>query len=295
MAEGDVITVNSLYSGRVSQVYVEDGDFVEKNQPILSLDSTDAQLSVLEYEYNLDILEVQRKLYEEVYESLVEEEAFEIATSAYGEHASIAEAIQMEYQVYEDALDSIKDRTKKLSYKQEYILTILQNMNTLDVKIHDTQTSLQKAEAEIDSLTIKAPINGQVTQMSMLKQGMFVESGNIVGYLLPEEKKNLFVAYISDEDIGQIHTDDLVRVKIAAYNDTEYESLEGTIISIRDIAFDMDGIGASYMVEIQLKEIPDNVKIGMEGRCDIILGTRTVLDYFLDPFKEGLADSLKER
>ena len=50
-----------------------------------------------------------------------------------------------------------------------------------------------------------------------------------------------------------------------------------------------------YDISIKLDSIPDNLKIGMEGNMDIIIGTRTVMEYFLEPFRKGLADSLKER
>ena len=43
------------------------------------------------------------------------------------------------------------------------------------------------------------------------------------------------------------------------------------------------------------KDLPKDIKVGMEGSCDIIIGKRTVLDYFLEPFKEGFGSSLKER
>lgn len=43
-----------------------------------------------------------------------------------------------------------------------------------------------------------------------------------------------------------------------------------------------------------LDKLPDGIKIGMEGNCDIIIGKRTVLDYFLEPFIEGFEGSLKE-
>ena len=56
----------------------------------------------------------------------------------------------------------------------------------------------------------------------------------------------------------------------------------------------LDGIGAAYKVEIVLDKLPDEIKIGMEGNCDIIIGKRTVLDYFLEPFIEGIEGSLKE-
>lgn len=51
----------------------------------------------------------------------------------------------------------------------------------------------------------------------------------------------------------------------------------------------------SYLVDIKLNKIPDNIKTGMEGEIDIIVGTRTVMDYFLEPFRKGWNDSLKEK
>ena len=101
--------------------------------------------------------------------------------------------------------------------------------------------------------------------------------------------------YVSDEDVSQIKVGDMVSVRITAFEDTGYEYMKGTVLTIGDIALNIEGIGAAYPVEIQMENLPQDIKVGMEGQCDIIIGTRTVLDYFLEPFKEGFRNSLKER
>ena len=97
-----------------------------------------------------------------------------------------------------------------------------------------------------------------------------------------------------DEDITQLNINDTVQIKLSAYNDSRYEYVEGKIVRISDVPMNIEGKGMSYTVDIKLSEIPDNIKSGMEGSIDIIVGTRTVMDYFMEPFKEGLDDSLKE-
>lgn len=86
-----------------------------------------------------------------------------------------------------------------------------------------------------------------------------------------------------------------MKLKIYAYDDTSSEYIEGEIIHISDVPVNIEGKGMSYLVDIKLNKIPDNIKTGMEGEIDIIVGTRTVMDYFLEPFRKGWNDSLKEK
>lgn len=67
------------------------------------------------------------------------------------------------------------------------------------------------------------------------------------------------------------------------------------LFSQRERSIDLlDNVGAAYKAEIELDKLPDEIRIGMEGNCDIIVGKRSVLDYFIEPFIEGLEGSLKE-
>ena len=300
MPEGGVITLDSAYGGRITELAVEDGSTVTEGDVIAVLEHTETALDVEECRYNLEVLQVQREMYGRIYENLCveetdKEEVYAPDTSAYGEYASLADSIILENDVYEKELDRIEDEEEKSAYEQQHKLSVLQNINTLDVKIYSAKISLQNAEEKLERYTIKAPADGQITQMSMVTEGMLVEAGENIGYLIPQDKENLFTAYVPDEDVGQIHTGDAVTVRIAAYHDTEYEYLEGTIVSVGDLALNIDGIGSVYTVGIRIEELPEDLRVGMEGTCDIIIGTRTVLDYFMEPFIDGLLDSMKER
>lgn len=301
MPEGGVIALDSAYGGRIARVEVADESHVRAGDVIAVLENTEAALDAEECRYNLEVLRVQREMYGGIYEHLCDadkedsEEPYTADTSSYGEYAPLEEAILLENAVYEEELDRIENDEEKTAYEKQHRLSVLQNINTLDVKIYSAEISLRNAEEKLERYTVKAPVDGQITQMSMISQGMLVGAGESIGYLIPQDKENLFTAYVPDEDIGQIHTGDTVSVRIAAYRDTEYEYMEGTVATIGDIALNIDGIGAVYAVGIRMDKLPEDLRAGMEGTCDIIIGTRTVLDYFMEPFLDGLHDSLKEK
>ncbi len=65
---------------------------------------------------------------------------------------------------------------------------------------------------------------------------------------------------------------------------------------VSEITVSVEGSGNVYPVEIKLIDAPVlNYRNGAEGTCDIITGTRSVMDYFIEPFRKGLRDSLKEK
>ncbi|MDE6387406.1 MAG: HlyD family secretion protein [Lachnospiraceae bacterium] len=299
--EGGIIAIDSAYGGRIERMDVKDGSFVKAGDVVAVLENAEAWFDTEECRHNLEILQIQREMYGRIYEDLCVEEKedsddlYTTDTSAYGEYALLADAILLENAVYEEELNRIENEEEKSAYEKQHRLSVLQNVNTLDVKIYSAEISLRNAEEKLERYTLKAPADGQITQMSMITQGMLVEAGESIGYLIPAEKENMFTAYVPDEDISQIHTGDAVSVRIAAYRDTENEYMEGTIATVGDIALNIDGIGAVYAVGIRIENLPEDLRVGMEGTCDIIVGTRTVLDYFMEPFQDGLRDSLKEK
>ena len=96
------------------------------------------------------------------------------------------------------------------------------------------------------------------------------------------------------EDITGLKLGDTVQLKLPAYDDTEFECINGTVTSISDIPLNISERGVVYAVKITPEIVPKDIKPGMEGNVDITVGTRTVMEYFLEPFMEGLDNSMNE-
>ena len=155
---------------------------------------------------------------------------------------------------------------------------------------------MEELQRVIENKRIVSPASGIVSNLAVNTTGQILPSGQTVCYIIPEEAEAQFVAYVKSSDIESVSVGDKVSIKITALRDTEYEILTGKVSRIGDLALSAEGLGTVYKVEISLEEVPEELlRIGTDGTCDIIAGERSVLAYFLEPFIEGLQDSLHEK
>ena len=135
-----------------------------------------------------------------------------------------------------------------------------------------------------------------LSNLSVNSEGIILPSGQNVCYIIPEDSESRFIAYVKTSDIEGVHIGDEVRIRLSSLNDTKYERMNGRVEKVGDLAISSEGMGSVYKVEVKIEEIPEELlKVGVDGTCDIIIGKRTVLMYFMEPFIDGLRDSFHEK
>ena len=142
--------------------------------------------------------------------------------------------------------------------------------------------------------SVKAPVSGTVTQLTVVNRNAPVTAGETIGYIVPQDRQMIFTTYVADENMRKIKPDEEVNIKIDAFASDD-RFLPGKVKSVASVASGIDGVGSAYKVDVLPERLPDDVRIGMEGDCDILVGKRSVLDYFLEPFVKGFGESLKEQ
>lgn len=316
MPEGNLVSVINAYGGEVESVDVKDGDFVKKGQVIMSINSESEEASLEELEYQLSILKCQKDVYEKIRDyneedsklSADEEQLpFNIDAKSYKENESVAQAIIAEQELYlinckeydierkrSDFKESVDNQ--KNAYVAQRNLDIMQNINSLEVKIRETEKNIEDTKRTISEKEIKAPTDGVLSNLSVNSEGIILPSGQNVCYIIPEDSESRFIAYVKTSDIEGVHIGDEVRIRLSSLNDTEYERMNGIVEKVGDLAINSEGMGSVYKVEVKIEEIPEELlKVGVDGTCDIIIGKRTVLMYFMEPFIDGLRDSFHEK
>ena len=301
-ANGDIDSqkpiISAVYtnSGSICEIYVNDGDYVEIGDVICRLDSSQYDIALEEYEYNLRLMNVQKELYEILYEKFKAGEIspLEIDAASYGDEQKIAEAIILENSLFINNLSGLTD-DEVVDAVNERLYSITSNINKLDTQIEKTENEIKGLIDNLKNFTVTALTSGTVAYADKLYIGKLVNAGNIVCYINQPNNEYVFNAYVSDRDITHINIGDNVRLKLPAYDDTEYEYLNGVVSEISDIPLNVQGKGIVYSVEIYIENSPEDIKNGMEGNVDIVIGTRTVMDYFIEPFRNGLENSLEER
>ncbi|MBR6094545.1 MAG: HlyD family efflux transporter periplasmic adaptor subunit [Lachnospiraceae bacterium] len=324
MPKNNLISVTNAYGGKVEEIFVSDGQKVKEGDVLLTMDTQTEEENMGFLDYELSLLMVQKDVYSalKAYHDKEKEaegqekplakeqtpsEKYGIDLSKYESNAPVAEALLAEEELYEIRLQeydlSIKAgqnrevlQNQKESFVAERNLTIIQNLNSIAVKMEETEKEKRELLRTIEQKNIKAEADGVVTNLSVNTKGQLLGQGSQIAYIIPDGEETVFRAYVKSSDIEGIQAGENVRVRIAALNDTAYERLEGTVLMVGDAALNVDGLGSVYRVEVELKDIPEGIlKTGEEGTCDILLGKRSVLDYFLEPFISGLQDSLHER
>lgn len=149
----DRIDIATLYAGRIENIYVKEGDFVEKNQPVAKISSTqaDAQLKLAEAQKQRALEAVKRADAEiKAYEQKVSLAKLELNNAQKLKKEKLISATEVEkrqsaYQVAIASMNAAK------SAKGEALAAVSQ-----------AEAQIQQVSETINDLTIKSPISGRV-------------------------------------------------------------------------------------------------------------------------------------
>ena len=259
--------IQSLEGGILSELYVREGDIVEKGQILAQLDLTKTEATVEESaaRYRALLANITR----------LESEVNETELTFPDELSIYPELIRAETRLYEtrqqaleesvlglqEALDLVEEEltlTQKLAKQGAAsnvdVLKLQRQVSDLRLRITDKRSEymvrsreeLGKAQAEASSLesvvrgrvdslsrlTLKSPVRGIVKDVSVTtKGGVLPPSGELM-QIVPLEDQLLIEARISPRDIAYIHPGQEAKVKITAYDYSIFGGLEGVVTVI---------------------------------------------------------------
>lgn len=180
---GNVTPLNTVYldaieGGRVETIYVEAGGFVEAGQPILELSNTTLQLDVISREAQvseqLNNLRNTRLAMEQnrlsLKSQLVEiDYQIQRLTRLAERRQELFEQGLIARQDYEDAADELEyfvNRREVTIESQEADERMrLAQIQSLESAVEQLERNLEIARSNLDHLTIRAPLTGQLTSL----------------------------------------------------------------------------------------------------------------------------------
>jgi hemolysin D len=176
---------------------------------------------------------------------------------------------------------------------------------------------LAKHTYKHDLLELRAPQAGRVKDLSTHTQGTVVQPGTILLNIVPQDEPLLAEVWVSNLDAGFVVTGQPVRVKLSAYPFQKYGVLDGVVHHLSADASDKndnnkgsdpakDGsppdAGLNYRALVELKSSvleaqgsQFRLTPGMQVSAEIVLGTRTVLEYLLSPIQKTVFEAARER
>lgn len=172
-------------------------------------------------------------------------------------------------------------------------------MPALTENKHKIETELIQQQYILEHLTTKAPSTGQIASLIVSHIGQTVSAENPVATLVPSDTELIFEAQVSDKDRADIQKGMKDVVKLQAYPYSDYGTIPAKMTYISPTAFQVKGKGMVYLVRVAIdkKHLHKEIDLvsGLSGILEIKTDNRSILDYFLDPIRDSLNDSLKEK
>ena len=213
------------------------------------------------------------------------------------QYQEVGDVIQYEANV--NQLESFRHHQSKTSNlknstAQPNIGLFSQNSSTVQEQIAVEQDDLEREIGKknqtslLEKGTIRAQEDGVLYLNPERNQSTVVTEGTLLAKLYPlldREGKTKLTAYLSSKDIVGIKIGDSVRFTTTNGANGQVR-LVSTITSIDTIATKTDQ-GNFFKIEAETKitrEQAENLRYGLEGHLQIIIGKKSYLRYYLDDF-----------
>ena len=141
-----------------------------------------------------------------------------------------------------------------------------------------------------------------VLEVARRAPGSLIREGEAVVVLVPADTPLTAEIALRSADTGRLQAGDPARLKIDAFPWRRHGTLDGTLLSVSQESYpDQAHGGALHRAHVAipvpaLAHLPSGIVLlpGMTLTADITTGTRSVLDFFLEPLLRGLGESLRE-
>lgn len=283
--------ISPLVAGTISQVIVQENQYVRKNQKIVCLQTYTfdtklrlnrhqqaqkqafiqdlSQLVSLDSTRLFSLTGLSSLLYSQQYNQF----QYSLIEMLEYQH-KVKKELDADRKLYNDKVIAMREYDEKeYAYRRllaeyrtftEKQLTAWQSDLSLHrVALVDLQAQERQLEEEKVPYTVYAPVSGHIQQWSGKYVGSYIQAGENLGIISPDSLL-LVECQVSSKDIGLIRLNMPVQFQIEAFNYNEWGLVSGKLIDIADDYVIINGKPV-YKVKCQLAQNVIQLKNGARG------------------------------
>ncbi|MGX2040610.1 HlyD family type I secretion periplasmic adaptor subunit [Methylocaldum sp. MU1018] len=178
----------------------------------------------------------------------------------------------------------------------------LDKLHEAEQRVTDLTQELIKAETRGRFMTLTAPVDGVVQQLSVHTVGGVVTPAQPLLVIVPRDNPLEVEAFIQNKDIGFVNAGQEAEVKVETFPFTKYGTIPAKVIQVSNDAVQDEKRGLIYAARVALScatmSVEDktvNLTPGMAVTVEIKTGKRCLIEYFLSPLLQYKDESLRER
>jgi len=161
---------------------------------------------------------------------------------------------------------------------------------------------VRKVEDNLDRTTLRAPVAGIIKTLYVVSVGGVVRAGTTVADIVPADDRLIIEAQLPPQDIGYVRAGQAAKVTLASGDAAKFGDLAGTVERVSPDTLVTEDGRPFYKVRISTErsyfedgKLRYDLFPGMQVVASIQTGSRTVMEYILDPLVGRMQDALRER
>lgn len=278
----------------------------------LSYDNAISQLKAqiqtkkTQLKYNLDQLNIGRDM-EKMYSTIFKRGAisrmeFLKAQSKFSEQNEMVNRIQNE--LTELQFEFARQCSDREAYIGKWHSQLIEEQVEVNRELKSLRKEFEKAGRLWELVQLRAPAHAVILEVGNFSVGSVVEEAQTIMSLVPLDFPIEAEVYIRAQDIGFVRKGDPVRIKLSSFPYEEHGTVNGTVISLSEDAFQQDRGGSTVTTykakvslgEVSLRNVPSDYRVipGMTLTAEIKVGKRRLITYFLYPLIRSFDESMRE-
>lgn len=169
-------------------------------------------------------------------------------------------------------------------------------------EMEELSQRVRKSEDSLNRTTLRAPVDGIVKTLHVVSVGGVVKAGSTVVDIVPADDRLIIEAQLPPQDIGYVRAGQNAKVTLASADAAKFGDLKGTVDLVSPDTLVTEDGRPFYKVRISTdRSFFEDGKLrydlfpGMQVVASIQTGSRTIMEYILDPLIGRMQDALRER
>ena len=176
-----------------------------------------------------------------------------------------------------------------------------EELRAVQTELLDLESKILAAKDVLKRTVVTSPLEGTVVALQTFTTGGVLNPGDPIMDIVPKNDRLLVDAWVDPKDIDVVYPGLLAKVYLTAFQKRHIRPLQGRVMSVSADRLIEDRTGeAYYLVRIELTDSRTEMiggallHPGMTAEVMIVTGTRTALEYLLEPITRSFDVAFRE-
>jgi epimerase transport system membrane fusion protein len=192
-------------------------------------------------------------------------------------------------------------RLKILQRNSDFQRDVASNLSDIQSKVFDLEEKISAIADKVERTKVVAPSDGMILGLKIHTVGGVLSPGTPILDIVPEGMALIVEAEVSTTDIDQITLGMAADIRFSSFKSGSTPVIDGKVINISADSLLNESTGiSSYLAQVEITEVGFEklgkleLLPGMPAEVLINTGSRTVLEYLLQPATDAFARSMIE-